>query len=64
MYIYHKDIPGNQWNVYEIVDGHEIYDRSFKELADAQAYCQRKNDEKYRSGAASLFSVAARKGGE
>jgi hypothetical protein len=44
MYVFHKDIPNQQWNVFEIVDGHEIYICSFGTLVEAQRYCNRMND--------------------
>lgn len=64
MYVYHKDIPNKQWNVFEVVDGHEIFDCPFQELEEARAYCQRKNDEMYRTGSPRRFSVMAREEGE
>lgn len=43
MYVFHKDIPNNQWNVFEIVGGHEIYICSFKTADKAQGYCDQLN---------------------
>ena len=42
-YTYHKDIPNNQWNVFQDIDGHEIYERSFATFEEARDYCNSKN---------------------
>lgn len=64
MYVFHRDIPGNQWNVFKAVCGQESYICSFATLEEAVDFCERQNAQIYESGAASLFSVAAREGGE
>lgn len=38
-YTCHYDYPGQQWNVFEVVDGHEIFIQSFKTLEEATAFC-------------------------
>lgn len=38
-YVYHKDLPNNRWNVFEVVNGRENYLRSFHELEDARDFC-------------------------
>lgn len=45
MFVYHKDIPNNQWNVFEIVDGHEIYTCSFTTAEKAKSYCDLMNND-------------------
>lgn len=45
MYTYHRDIPGNQWNVYEVVDGHEIYICSYPTAEKAKSYCDLMNSD-------------------
>jgi len=45
MYVFHKDIPNNQWNVYEDVDGNEIYVCSFTTAEKAQSYCDLMNND-------------------
>lgn len=64
MYVYHRDIPGNQWNVFKAMYGEESYICSFATLEEAVDYCERQNAQIYGSGAASFFSVMAREGGE
>ena len=40
MYTYHKDIPNNQWNVFEVVNKeHEVYVCSFSTAEQAISYC-------------------------
>lgn len=48
-FTYHKDIPNNQWNIYEVVDGHEIYLFSFPTLQEAQDFCNVKNGAKVKA---------------
>lgn len=38
-YTYHYDYPSQQWNVFEVMDGHEIFIQSFESLEEAQAFC-------------------------
>lgn len=42
-YVYHRDHAGEQWNVFERVDGKEQYSCSFYELDDAQSFCDINN---------------------
>lgn len=64
MYVFHKDIPNNQWNVFKVVDGRENYVCSFPTLEAARDFCERQNAQIYESKAAGLFAVIAREGGE
>jgi len=43
MYVYHRDIAGNQWNVFKKVNGNEEYVCSYLSLADAKGFCDREN---------------------
>jgi hypothetical protein len=39
MYRYHYDHAGDQWNVFHVVNGHEEFVCSFKDLEDARDFC-------------------------
>jgi hypothetical protein len=43
-YVYHKDIPNNQWNVFKVLYGVELYVCSFSSLEEAQHFCQVENE--------------------
>lgn len=44
MYVYHRDIPNNQWNVYEIVNKeHEVYICSYPTAEKAKSFCDLMN---------------------
>jgi hypothetical protein len=43
MYTCHYDWPNEQWNVFEVVDGHEIYLRFFPTADEAMAFCNSAN---------------------
>lgn len=64
MYVFHRDIPNNQWNVFKEEGEQESYICSFDTLEAARDFCERQNAQIYESRAASLFSVIAREGGE
>lgn len=38
-YTCHYDHPNQKWNVFELVDGHEIFVQAFETLIEAQAFC-------------------------
>jgi hypothetical protein len=39
MYVFHRDIPGQQWNVFKVRNGQEQYVCSFLKLLNAIAFC-------------------------
>lgn len=46
MYTYHRDIPNNQWNVFEVVNKeHEVYVCSFSTAEKAKSYCDLMNND-------------------
>lgn len=59
MYTYHYDHQNEQWNIFEVLRGYEIYICSVKTVDEAIAYC---NANAYPSGGGSLFSSTARGG--
>ena len=44
MYKYHYDKPNDQWNVFKVIHGVELYVCSFTTLAEAQRFCKTEND--------------------
>lgn len=42
-YVYHKDWQKDGWNVFEDVEGKENFIKFFKELDDAQGFCDINN---------------------
>ena len=40
MFTYRYDLQNDQWNVFEVLRGYEIFICSFKTLAEAQAWCE------------------------
>lgn len=43
IYTYHKDIPNDCWNVFEVVDGIELFHQSFATIEEAQMFCDQMN---------------------
>jgi hypothetical protein len=43
MYVCHKDIPNDQWNVFKVLHGIELYVCSFTTLEEAQRFCNVEN---------------------
>lgn len=39
-YTMHKDIPNNKWNVFEVLNGHEIFLRAFDTVDEARQFCE------------------------
>lgn len=64
MYVFHKDIPNNQWDVFKIVNGREEFICAFETKEAARDFCERQNAQIYESRAAGLFAAIAREGGE
>jgi hypothetical protein len=42
-YVFHKDIPGNQWNVFKVIHGVELYVCSFSTMEEAKRFCETEN---------------------
>jgi len=43
-YVYHKDISNDQWNVFKVIHGVELYVCSFSTLGEAQRFCETENN--------------------
>jgi len=42
-YVYHKDWTDGSWNVFGIVNGEEDFAGNYKQLEDAQSFCDINN---------------------